>query len=99
MEDFMSIYKMHGTDLYNARNRKIAITKGKDIYDTSNRRVATIRGNNLYDSNEKKMMTVRGLDIYDAGNARVASLSDAGESIEGVLTGMVRTALWYCFIR
>jgi len=45
------------------------------------------------------MATIRGSDIYDADNTRVASLSEALESIEGAEEGIMLVALWYCFVR
>jgi hypothetical protein len=45
------------------------------------------------------MVTIRGSGIYDADNTRVASLSDALESIKGAEEGVLLVALWYCFVR
>jgi len=95
----MNIYKMHGLELFDSHNRRIAITRGEDIYDGNNRRIATIRGNYLFDSDNRKMLTVRGANIYDTSNKRVASLLDIQKTIEGALAGMQSAALWYCFIR
>jgi len=95
----MSLYKMHGLELYDSHNRKIAVTRGEDIYDGNNRRIGTIRGNYLFDPDNRKMLTVRGANIYDAANKRVASLLEIQNTIEGALAGMQSAALWYCFIR
>ncbi len=95
----MRTYKMRGSDLYNAQNRKIAVTRGESIFDVDNRRVGAIRGDDLFDSEGRIMMTVRGPDIYDADNKKVAGLSEALKSIEGTTEGMLLAALWYCFVR
>jgi len=95
----MRTYKMQGPNLYNTQNRKIATTRGESIYDASNRRIGEIRGDYLVDSEGRIMMTVRGRDIYDADNMKVAGLSEAQGSIEGITEGMLRSALWYCFVR
>jgi hypothetical protein len=93
------MYKMRGRELYNAHNRRIAVARGESIYDPSNRRVGEIRGDDLFDSDGRMMMAVRGRDIYDADNRKVAGLSEMQGSIEGTTEGMLRAALWYCFVR
>lgn len=95
----MRMYTMRGLGLYDARNRKIAITGGESIYDADNRRIGSIHGDDLFDSDGRIMMTVRDRDIYDADNKKVADLSEMQESIVGITEGMLRTALWYCFVR
>lgn len=95
----MRTFRMRGSELYNAQNRKIAIVRGESIHDASNRRVGEIRGDDLLDSEGRIMMTVRGPDIYDADNRKVAGLSEVQETIEGTTQGMLRAALWYCFVR
>ena len=90
---------MRGTALYNAHNRKIAIAGGTSIYDADSRRIGSIHGDKLFDSDGRTMMTVRGGDIYDADDTKVAGLSQAQESIVGMREGMLRCALWYCFVR
>jgi len=95
----MSTYRMRGLGLYDSHNRKIATARGHAIFDASNRQVAGIRGNDLFDLEQRIMMSVRGNDIYDADNAKVASLSEVGESIKGAPDGMLPVAMWYCFVR
>jgi hypothetical protein len=95
----MRTYKMRGLNLYNTQNRKIAITRGESIYDASYRRVGAIRGDDLFDSDGRIMMTVRDRDIYDSDNRKVGGIADVRESIEGITEGMLRTSLWYCFVR
>lgn len=95
----MRTYTMRGSGLYNSQNRRIAITKGESIYDAGNRRVGAIRGDGLFDSDNRIMMTVRGRDMYDADNKKIAGLSEVKQSIEGLAEGMLRSALWYCFVR
>ena len=95
----MRTYTMRGTVLYNAHNRKIAIAGGESIYDAASRRIGSIRGDKLFDTDGRTMMTVRGRDIYDADDKKVAGHSQAQESIEGMTEGMLRSALWYCFVR
>jgi hypothetical protein len=95
----MSIYRMRGLGLYDSHNRKVASVRGHAIFDAGNRQVAGIQGNDLYDVEHRIMMTVRGKNIYDADNTKVASLTDASKSIEGTLDGMMRAAMWYCFVR
>ncbi|MGB2868791.1 MAG: 4-fold beta flower protein [Bacteroidota bacterium] len=95
----MRTYTMRDRALYNGQNRKIAVTRGESIYDASYHRVGVIRGDELFDSNGRIMMTVRGRDIYDGDNRIVAGLSETQESIEGMNEGMLRSALWYCFVR
>ena len=95
----MRRYLMRGLSLFDSRNRKIAITSGQSIYDAESRRIGSIHGDKLFDSQGRTMMTVRGLDIYDADDKMVANQSQAKESIEGIAEGMMRSALWYCFVR
>ena len=94
----MSNYKMRGSGLYN-KNRRIAIARSNAVYDDNNRSIATIVGNDLYDSGDRRMLTVRGTNIYGPSHNKIASLSEAQESIEGTLGKMSAVALWYCFIR
>ncbi|HEY6953468.1 MAG TPA: hypothetical protein VI758_13765 [Bacteroidota bacterium] len=95
----MRTYTMRGPGLYNAQNRKIAIVRGESIHDADDQRVAGIRGDGLYDSDGRMMMTVRGGDIYDSDNKKIAVLAEVQESIKGMPEGIVRAALWYCFVR
>ena len=95
----MSTYVIRGHTLYDKHRRRIAVANGSAIYDGDNRIVATIRGNELFDPNGSRMMRVEGEDIFDGGNTKVASLSDAVESIKGTTTDIMLVALWYCFIR
>ncbi len=95
----MRKYEMRGAGLYNAHNRKIAMTGGESIYDAGDRRIGTVLGDDLLDSDGRIMMTVRGLDIYDADNTKVAVLSEVLKSINGVVKDNLRAALWYCFVR
>ena len=75
------------------------MTRGESIYDSENRRIGGIRGNDLFDANDSLMMRISGRDILDANNTKVATLSDAEQSIEGAGDGNLRAALWYCFVR
>lgn len=95
----MRAYKMLGHELYNPQNRKIAITSGESIYDADHRRVGAIRGDDLFDSEGRVMMTLHGRDMYDGDNNKIAGMSEVQQSIEGIAEGMLRSALWYCFVR
>jgi hypothetical protein len=95
----MRTYTMRGSNLYNAQNRRIATARGESIYDGDNRRVGAIRGDDLFDVEGRMMMTVRGSEMYDGENRKVAGLSEVQESIKGMTEGMLRSALWYCFVR
>jgi hypothetical protein len=94
----MGKYKMIGHELH-FHNRKIAVMRGDSIYDADNRRVGTIQGDVLLDTTGKTMMNVRDGDIYDADNKKVAGLSEVEETIDGMAEGIIRSALWYCFVR
>jgi hypothetical protein len=95
----MGKYHMQGRSLFNSHNRRVAMTNGRSIYDADNRRIGLIEGDELLDGDGRIMMIVRGGGIYDGGNERVAGLSEMQDSIEGIAEGMVRTSLWYCFVR
>ena len=95
----MRTYTMRGRGLYDPRNRRIAITGGESIYDADSRRIGSIHGDDLFDPDGRIIMTVRSRGIYDADNRKVADLSEMQESITGITEGMLRTALWYCFVR
>jgi hypothetical protein len=95
----MRTYTMRRLGLYNAQNRRIAITRGESIYDAGHRRVGSVRGGDLFDSDGRIMMTVRGPNMYDADHRKVAGFSESHESIGGMTDGMMRSALWYCFVR
>jgi hypothetical protein len=95
----MTSHKMRGAGLYNAHDRKIAMTRGESIYDAGDRRIGAVHGDDLFDTEGRIMMHIRGHNIYDAENKRVAALSEAQESIDGAVEGNLRAALWYCFVR
>ena len=94
----MAKYKMIGHELQ-FHNRTIAVIRGDSIYDADNRRVGTIQRDVLLDTTGKIMMSFRDGDIYDANNKKVAAVSEIEETIEGMGEGIIRSALWYCFVR
>jgi len=95
----MARYTMRTSGLYNRHNQRIAVTRGESIYDVDNRRIGGVRGNELFDTNDSVMMRIHGGDILDAKNVKVATLSEAEESIEGAGSANLLAALWYCFVR
>ncbi|MFH1373834.1 MAG: hypothetical protein ABII79_08575 [bacterium] len=79
----MASYKMRGSDLYDARNHKVATIRGDDIYDERNHKVATVRSG----------------DVYDDRNHKIASVGDVKKTIDGAMGGTSVVGLWLFFVR
>ena len=95
----MSRFTVHGHDLFDGHDRRIATVSGLALYDANNQRVASIHGNELLDADRRIMAVFRGSDIYDYRSEKVGSIADVKSSIKGAAEEMIYVAMWYCFVR